>query len=115
MICKTGLKTIFHLDLDSFFVSAERLRSPSLRDRPMAVGGEGPRAVISSASYEARKYGVRSAMPTAKALKLCPKLVVVPPDFSHYSALSRKVFEIVARFTPVHEATGIDEGYLDMT
>lgn len=107
--------TIFHLDIDSFFVSAERLQAPSLRGRPVAVGGDGPRGVIASASYEARKFGVRSAMPTARALKACPELILVPPNFSLYSELSRQVFDVVARFTPVFEAASIDEGYLDMT
>jgi DNA polymerase-4 len=106
---------IFHLDLDSFFVSAERLRDPSLRGRCMAVGGDGRRGVIASASYEARKFGVRSAMPTAQALRLCRHLVLVEPHFELYSRLSRQVFKIVERFAPIHEQVGVDEGYLDMT
>lgn len=108
-------RTIFHIDLDSFFVSAERLRTPSLKGRPIAVGGDGPRGVISSASYEARALGVRSAQPTARALKLCPTLLVVRPDFSLYSRLSQQVFEALGSFSPIVEATGIDEGFVDMT
>lgn len=107
--------TIWHIDLDSFFVSAERLRNARLKDRPVAVGGEGPRGVIASCSYEARKFGVRSAMPTAKALKQCPMLILVPSDHHYYAELSRKVFTLIESFTPVFEATSIDEGYLDMT
>lgn len=86
-----------------------------LRGRPVAVGGDGPRGVISSASYEARKFGVHSAMPTARALKRCPQLILVRGDYRYYSELSKKVFSIVSRYTPIYEATGIDEGYLDMT
>ncbi|MBI3543264.1 MAG: DNA polymerase IV [Deltaproteobacteria bacterium] len=108
-------RLIWHLDLDCFFVSAMRLSNPSLRNRPVAVGGGGPRGVVSSASYEARKYGVRSAMPTARALKLCKTLVLVPGDYELFSKLSRQVFDIAARYAPVVEQTGIDEGYLDMT
>lgn len=109
------MRTIWHLDLDSFFVSAERLRNPKLKGIPVAVGGQGPRAVISSASYEARKFGVRSAMPTARALKLCPKLVIVAPDFELYSKLSKQVFRLFESHTPVWEQVSVDEGYLDMT
>ena len=102
---------IFHLDLDSFYCSAERLRRPDLLGVPLAVGGRG---VIASASYEARKFGVRSAMPTAQALRICPGLALVPPDFSWYVPLSRKVFEIVSGFSPTVEKVSIDEAYIDM-
>lgn len=109
------MRTIWHLDLDSFFVSAERLQNPKLKGVPMAVGGRGPRAVISSASYEARKFGVRSAMPTARALKLCPQLVIVSSDFELYSKLSKQVFGLFEKYTPLWERVSVDEGYLDMT
>jgi DNA polymerase-4 len=108
-------KVIFHLDLDCFFVSAERLRRPELRGRKVAIGHDGPRGVVASCSYEARKFGVRSAMPIAQAKRACPGLVIVPGDHAFYAELSRKVFALVTEFTPVFEATGIDEGYLDMT
>ncbi len=109
------MKLIFHLDLDSFFVSAARLRDPQLIGKPVAVGGTGPRAVLSSASYEARRWGVRSAMPTAQALRLCSQLVIVEPDFSLYSDLSKKVFQVIEKYAPVFERVSVDEGYLDMT
>jgi len=106
---------IAHVDLDSFYVSAERLKNPSLIGIPMAVGGAHGRGVISSASYEARKFGVRSAMPVQQARKLCPELKLVHPDFEHYSALSIKVFQILERITPVVDPVSIDEAYLDLT
>ncbi|MEW6058157.1 MAG: DNA polymerase IV [Bdellovibrionota bacterium] len=108
-------KTIWHVDLDSFFVSAERLRKPSLRNKCVAVGGTGPRSVIASCSYEARRYGVRSAMPTAQALRLCPQLILCEPDHQYYSELSDKVFALLDHYTPVFEIVSIDEAYLDMT
>ncbi len=109
------MAVIFHADLDSFYVSAERLRRPELRGKCVGIGGDGRRGVLSSCSYEARKFGVRSAMPTAQALRLCPQLILCPPDFSYYSSLSRKVFGILETFTPVMEQVSIDEAYLDMT
>ncbi len=112
---KPIVRTIWHLDLDSFFVSAERLRHPHLRGRPVAVGGEGGRGVLASCSYEARKFGVRSAMPTFRAMKMCPTLIVVPGDHEYYGELSKKVFSLLEAFTPVWEAASIDEAYLDMT
>lgn len=115
MTAKPGIKLIWHIDLDSFFVSAERLRRPELAGRRVAIAGVGPRAVISSCSYEARKLGVRSAMSSLQALRLCPDLLFVPPDHQHYSSLSKQVFALIGRFAPVFEAVSIDEGYLDMT
>lgn len=110
---------IFHLDLDSFFVSCERLRDPSLIGIPVATGGGvatsgGAGGVISSASYEARKFGVRSAMPTVQALRLCPQLKIVRSTFGLYSEKSKEVFTEVERFTPVIEKVSVDEAYLDM-
>src|SRR4051812_21374040 len=105
---------IWHLDLDSFYVSAERLRHPSLRGIAVAVGGMGPRGGLSTCSYEARKFGVRSAMPTAKALKLCPHLIVRHPDHEYYSQLSRAIFALLPSYTPTFEIVSIDEAYLDM-
>jgi DNA polymerase-4 len=108
-------KTIFHVDLDSFFVSAERLRNPALVGKCVAVGGSANRGVISSASYEARRFGVRSAMPVAHALRICPGLILLKSDFEWYGELSRKVFDILGRYTPILEQVSIDEGYLDMS
>jgi DNA polymerase-4 len=105
---------IFHVDLDSFFVSVERLKDPSLIGKPVAVGGTQGRGVISSASYEARKFGVRSAMPTQQALALCPNLVMVKSSYGDYSAYSKRVFDVLDQFSPVVEAVSVDEGYLDM-
>ncbi len=109
------MSVIFHLDLDSFFVSAERLQDASLIGKPVAVGGTGPRSVLAAASYEARKFGVRSAMPTAQALRLCPQLIVVRSTFGLYSRLSREVFDIVEQYTPIVERVSVDEAYMDMT
>ena len=108
-------RLIAHLDLDSFFVSAERTRAPALLGKAVAVGGTSGRGVISSASYEARRFGVRSAMPVRQALTLCPKLILVKGDYDLYSTLSARVFEILEDYSPLVEATGIDEGYLDLT
>ncbi len=105
---------IFHLDLDSFFVSCERLVDPSLVGIPVAVGGIYGHGVVASASYEARKFGVRSAMPTAQALRLCPRLKIVRGTRGLYAEKSKQVFAIVERFAPTLEKVGIDEGYLDM-
>jgi len=105
---------IFHLDLDSFFVSCERLKNPDLIGKPIAVGGTSGHGVISSASYEARKFGVRSAMPTRQALRMCPQLILVHSTFGLYSEMSTAVFKVVERFAPVLEKVSVDEAYLDM-
>jgi DNA polymerase-4 len=105
---------IFHIDLDSFFVSCERLVDPSLIGIPVAVGGQNGHGVIASASYEARKFGVRSAMPSVQALRICPRLKIVSPTRGLYAEKSREVFEVVARFTPTIEKVSVDEAYLDM-
>jgi DNA polymerase-4 len=107
-------EVIFHLDLDSFFVSCERLLDPSLNGIPLAVGGVGGHGVIASASYEARKFGVRSAMPTVRALKLCPHLKIIRATSGLYSKKSKEVFDVVARFAPTIEKVSVDEAYLDM-
>ena len=105
---------IIHLDMDAFFVEVERLRKPELRGRSVVVGGAGPRGVVASASYEARTFGVRSAMPVGRARRLCPQLVIVPPDQSEYRRKSSTVFEILRRFTPHVEGLSIDEAFLDV-
>ncbi|HEV3124399.1 MAG TPA: DNA polymerase IV [Candidatus Dormibacteraeota bacterium] len=114
---------IIHLDLDAFYASVEQLRRPELRDRPVVVGGApGPagsairaRGVVSAASYEARRWGVRSAMPLATALRLCPTAIVVPVDFTAYREASARVFAIARRYTPLVEPLSLDEAYLDVS
>lgn len=104
-----------HIDMDCFFVSVERLYDARLIGRPVAVTTDNRRSVVSSASYEARKYGVRSAMPTVRAKQQCAELLIVEPHMERYQAVSRRVFEIFERFTPLVERLGIDEGFLDVT
>jgi DNA polymerase-4 len=106
---------IAHVDLDAFYASVELLRRPELRGRPVIVSGSGPRAVVTTATYEARKFGVGSAMPTAKALRLCPQAVLIPPDFAAYKQASSRVWEIVRRHVERVEQAGLDEGYLDLS
>lgn len=105
---------ILHVDMDSFFVEVERLRDPGLMGRPVAVGGAGPRGVIASASYEARHLGVHSAQPTSVARRVCPNLVVVPPDHGRYHDVSAEVFGVFRAFTPMVEGLSLDEAFLDV-
>ena len=112
----TLLRTIIHLDLDAFFCAVEEQRDPSLRGRAFAVGGRPEsRGVVASASYAARQFGVRSAMPMAHALRLCPDLVVVPANFSAYRAASQQVMQRLHALTPLVEQISIDEAFLDVT
>ncbi len=106
---------IAHLDADAFYVSIELTRRPELRGLPVVVSGTGPRAVVTTASYEARKYGVGSAMPASRARRLCPQAVFLPPDFTTYRAVSRKVMELVRAHVERVEVVGLDEAYLDLT
>lgn len=105
---------ILHVDMDCFFVSVERVLHPELHGVPVAVGGAGGRSVISSASYEARAYGVRSAMPVHTAKRLCPNLVVIHTPGDYYQRASRRVMAILETFTPTLEVVSIDEAYLDV-
>src|SRR5712675_2736983 len=109
-------RRIIHLDMDAFYASVEQRDKPELRGRPVAVGGPAEsRGVVAAASYEARAFGVRSAMPTARALRLCPSLVLVRPDFARYRAVSQQVMAILRSSTPLVEPLSLDEAYLDVT
>lgn len=108
-------RTIFHVDMDAFFASVEIRDDPSLRGKPVLVGGVGRRGVVAAASYEARKYGCHSAQPMAVALRRCPHAVVLPSRFDAYTEASQQAFEQFGRFSPVVEALSIDEAFIDMT
>lgn len=105
---------ILHVDMDAFYAAVEVLYDPSLRGLPLIIGGRDGRSVVSSASYEARRFGVRSAMPVGQALRLCPTARVVPPDFTRYRAVSAQVMEIFQSITPLVEQLSIDEAFLDV-
>src|SRR5438309_10865854 len=107
-----------HVDLDAFYASVEQLRRPELRGKPVIVGGAGTpgeRGVVAAASYEARPFGVRSAMPLSRARRLCPNGIFVPCDFKAYREASKSVFTILDRYSPVIEPIALDEAYLDLT
>ena len=110
------LRRIIHLDMDAFYASVEQRDDPALRGKPVAVGGSPEsRGVVAASSYEARRFGVRSAMPMARAVRLCPELLIVRPDFARYRAASQKVMEILRSCTPLVEPLSLDEAYLDVT
>jgi DNA polymerase-4 len=106
---------VAHLDADAFYVSIELLRRPELRGRPVVVAGSGPRAVVTTASYEARRYGVGSAMPAARARRLCPQAVFLAPDFRTYREVSARLMDIVRAHVETVEVVGLDEAYLDVS
>ena len=108
-------KHIIHLDMDAFYPSVEVLDNPELRGKPVIVGGSRERGVVSSASYEARKFGVHSAQPMATAMRLCPDGIVLPVRMARYQEVSEQVFEIFHIFTPMVEPLSIDEAFLDVT
>ena len=109
------VKQIIHLDMDAFYASVEMLDNPAFRGQPVIVGGPKQRGVVSAASYEARKFGVHSALPMAVAMRLCPQGVFLPVRMSRYKEISDQIFEIFLRFTPLVEPLSIDEAFLDVT
>src|SRR5207237_4664965 len=109
------LRKIIHIDMDAFYASVEQRDNPDLRGKPVAVGGSRERGVVAAASYEARKFGVHSAMPSITAKRKCPDLIFVKPRFDAYKAISLQIREIFAEYTPIIEPLSLDEAYLDVT
>jgi len=112
---RSAERRIIHIDMDAFYASVEQRDDPTLRDRPVAVGGSRARGVVAAASYEARRFGVHSAMPSVTAKRKCPELVFVPPRFDIYRAVSRQIHGIFSRYTPLIQPLSLDEAYLDVT
>ncbi len=111
----TPIRKIVHVDMDAFYASVEQRDNPELRGKPLAVGGSAARGVVAAASYEARTFGVHSAMPSVTAKRKCPDLIFVPPRFDVYKAISQQIREIFAEYTPLIEPLSLDEAYLDVT
>ena len=110
-----GIRKIIHIDMDAFYASVEQRDNPELRGKPVAVGGSRERGVVAAASYEARQFGVHSAMPSIIAKRKCPDLIFVKPRFDAYKAISLQIREIFAAYTPIIEPLSLDEAYLDVT
>ncbi|MEX2215271.1 MAG: hypothetical protein WD768_14155 [Phycisphaeraceae bacterium] len=111
----TVSRTILHLDMDAFFASVEQHDHPELRGKPLLIGHDGPRGVVATASYEARPFGCRSAMPMVTAKRLCPQAIVVPVRGERYREVSRQMFVILEEYSPLVEPLSIDEAFLDLT
>src|SRR5258707_894885 len=111
----TELRKIIHIDMDAFYASVEQRDNPELRGKPVAVGGSQVRGVVAAASYEARKFGVHSAMPSVIAKRKCADLIFVKPRFDIYKAVSLQIRDIFAEYTPIIEPLSLDEAYLDVT
>ena len=110
-----SLRAILHVDMDAFYAAIEQRDRPELRGLPVILAHTGPRGVVSTASYEARVFGVHSAMPTARAFKLCPQGVYIEPRISHYAAISAQIFAVFNQVTPEIEGLSLDEAFLDVT
>ena len=109
------VRKIIHIDMDCFYAAIEERNNPALRGKPVGVGGSSRRGVLTTANYEARKFGCRSAMPVFMALEKCPELVIVPTRFEVYTRDSQRIREIFARFTPLVEPLSLDEAFLDVS
>jgi DNA polymerase-4 len=114
-LSSTPIRKIVHIDMDAFYASVEQRDNPELRGKPLAVGGSAARGVVAAASYEARAFGVHSAMPSVTAKRKCPDLIFVPPRFEVYKTVSQQIREIFAEYTPMIEPLSLDEAYLDVT
>jgi len=112
---KKRIRRIIHIDMDAFYASIEQRDDAALKGRPVAVGYPAKRGVVAAASYEARRFGVRSAMPSTIAMRKCADLVFVPPRFDVYRAVSRQIHAIFTEYTPLVEPLSLDEAYLDVT
>src|ERR1700740_1768999 len=115
MGCQMAARKIIHIDMDAFYASVEQRDDPQLRGKPVVVAWRGGRSVVCAASYEARRFGVRSAMPAVRAENLCPNAVFLPPDFPRYRVVSHQVREIFKRHTDLIEPLSLDEAYLDVS
>ena len=108
-------KVIVHIDLNAFFARCEEIKDPSLENKAVAIGHDGRGGIVSTCSYEARKFGVSSAMPMFKARQLCPHIIVITPDYHYYSAMSKRFYRFVKNYTPLVEMASVDECFADFT